>query len=33
MLAQIFACAETKGEVVIEISGKYDVTVTPEMLK
>ncbi len=28
-----FACTETKGEVVIEMSGKYDFTVTPEVIE
>jgi hypothetical protein len=28
-----FACAETKGEVVIEMSGKYDFTVTREVIE
>jgi hypothetical protein len=28
-----FACSETKGEVVIEMSGKYDFTVTCEVIE
>jgi hypothetical protein len=28
-----FACSETKGEDVIEMSGKYDFTVTPEEIE
>ncbi len=28
-----FACTETKGEVVIEMSGKYSFTVTPEVIE
>ncbi len=28
-----FACTETKGEVDIEMSGKYDFTVTPEVIE
>ena len=28
-----FACTETKGEVVIEMSGKYDFTVTCEVIE
>jgi hypothetical protein len=28
-----FACSETKGEVVIEMSGKYDFTVTLEVIE
>jgi hypothetical protein len=28
-----FACTETKGEVVIEMSGKYDFTVTRKVIK
>jgi hypothetical protein len=28
-----FACAETKGEVVIEMSGKYDFTITHEVIE
>jgi hypothetical protein len=27
-----FACSETKGEVVIEMSGKYEFTVTREVI-
>ncbi len=28
-----FTCTETKGEVVIEMSGKYDFTVTREVIE
>ncbi len=28
-----FACSETKGELVIEMSGKYDFTVTREVIE
>jgi hypothetical protein len=28
-----FACTETKGEVVIEMSGKYDFTVTCKVIE
>jgi hypothetical protein len=28
-----FACAKTKGEVVIEMSGKYEFTVTHEVIE
>ncbi len=28
-----FACTETKGEVIIEMSGKYDFTVTHEVIE
>jgi hypothetical protein len=28
-----FACTETKGEVVIEMSGKYDLTVTRDVIE
>jgi hypothetical protein len=28
-----FACTETKGEVVIEMSGKYNFTVTREVIE
>ncbi len=28
-----FACTETKGEIVIEMSGKYDFTVTHEVIE